>query len=246
MRFVELIHLRSAATSSLELGCVDEPGSEFMLGQVGRARSAGLACSLCFPLGFGCRAPSGASGLAGKGSAGDRAGLWGRSGPGLCPQVFGWGSGGGTAEQSPLGTLRESQELPCPSVPGGKAVELAPRESSHGWKGARPAGLWVPPTPGAHPGCSPDLVAAPARGEQGKGDPGGKGHERVGGSEWALLNCRCWLGCLQIGGSDTDREQGTGQEGWCEEADRRGLAGGKGDEKHSCRGKREKVSCGAK
>lgn len=121
--------------------------------------------------------------------------------------------GGPGVGLSPLGTLMESQELPCPSVPGGKAVELAPRESSHGWKGARPAGLWEPPTPGAHPGCSPDLVAAPARGKQGKGDPGGKGHERVGGSEWALLNCRCWGVCKSValtrtGNRERDRRVG--------------------------------------
>lgn len=43
-----------------------------------------------------------------------------------------------------------------------------------------------------------------------------------------------------------DREQGMGQEDWCEEADRHGLGAGKGDEEHPRRGRREKVFVGPK
>lgn len=87
MRFVELIHLCSAVSSSLELCCVDEAGSELMRGQVGRTRSAGLSpcppVPSVFPPVFGCRTLSRASGLAGKGNARGRAGLWGLRGSGF-------------------------------------------------------------------------------------------------------------------------------------------------------------------
>lgn len=87
MRFVELIQLCSAVSSSLELCCVDEAGSELMRGQVGRTRSAGLSpcppVPSVFPLVFGCRTLSRASGLAGKGNARGRAGLWGLHGSGF-------------------------------------------------------------------------------------------------------------------------------------------------------------------
>lgn len=94
MRFVELIHLRSAASSPLEPRRVDEAGGELKLGQdTERGLSPCPPVPSAFSLVLGCRTPSGASGLAGKGNARVRAGLWGCAGPGLCPQVFGRGSG---------------------------------------------------------------------------------------------------------------------------------------------------------
>lgn len=148
MRFVELIHLCSAASSSPELCCVDEAGSELMRGQVGRTRSVGLSPCPPVPSVFprfsavGHRPVS--LGWLGKATLVTGQGFGGCSCPALCLQVSGGGfrercgvAVGGTAEQSPSGTVFGGFRgcpvpQPCSRGKGCCASELAPRESFHG------------------------------------------------------------------------------------------------------------------
>lgn len=125
---------------------------------------------------------SGASGLAGKGSAGGRARLWGCR-VRICVRSVRRGRGG-TAQLSPLGT----------DVGGsGAALSSSPLPGKlPGLKVCRVSRAGGASEPRSTPGVFSKLGAAPAT-----GDPAGKGGESRG-SGWALLSCRCWGSCKLV------------------------------------------------
>lgn len=214
MRFVELIHLCSAASSSPELCCVDEAGSELMRGKVGRTRSVGLSPCPPVPSVFprfsavGHRPVS--LGWLGKATLVTGQGFGGCSGPALCLQVSGGGQGAvrgcrgwhGRAEP-----FRDSfwrfQGLPCPSALF-KGERLLCLGAGTQGKLSRVKVCQVSRAGGASDLRSPPGLFSRTGGcscKEGAGE-GGFPEEKVrrewGGSGWALLNCRCWGICKLV------------------------------------------------